>query len=216
MQISIMTIDQKQEFANVLTHAIGIVLSLIGIVILLNIGLQKGSTTQVVGLSIFSFSLLAVYTASTVYHSVERLSLKFLLKKIDHIAIYLLIGGTHTPFVLLYENNTFGRNYLIALWGLIVLGIIYKLFFIGKWKWLSLVFYIFLGWMAVFIIPSMMDEMPCVVLYWILIGGVSYTLGTIFYAWSNLPYHHAIWHIFVIGGSMGHYIALLYAYGSIL
>ncbi|MFT5764838.1 MAG: hemolysin III, partial [Saprospiraceae bacterium] len=104
-------------------------------------------------------------------------------------------------------------NYLITLWGLILIGILYKIFLIGRWKWFSLAFYIFLGWMAVFIIPSMKDQMSSSVFYWILAGGVSYTTGTIFFAWEKLPYHHAIWHLFVLGGSAGHYVAMVYAYG---
>lgn len=207
-----MNFEQKQEFANVITHAIGIFLTLIGAFFLLNLGIKNASNQQTIGLALFLFSLLAVYTASTVYHSVWRKSLKPILKKIDHIAIYLLIGGTHTPFVLLYENNSFGKYYLLTLWGLIVLGILYKIFLIGKWQWVSLAFYIFLGWMAVFIIPRMMDDMPDSVFTWILVGGLSYTAGTVFYALERIPYNHAIWHLFVLAGSIGHYIAIYLAY----
>ena len=208
-----MTTEQKEELANALTHGIGILLTIIGSIYLISTSLQKWETYRVAGLSLFCFSLFMVYTSSTVYHIVKNPRLKYNLKILDHISIYLLIGGTHTPFVLLYLNNSFGRNYLLTLWGLLLIGILYKTFLIGRWKWFSLAFYIFLGWMAVFIIPGMMDQMSSEVFYWILIGGLSYTAGTIFFAWEKLPYHHAIWHLFVLGGSAGHYVAMIYAYG---
>jgi len=207
-----MQLEEKEELANALTHGIGILLSIVGAVVLISTGTQNWEAYRIAGLTLFCFSLLLVYTSSTVYHCVKTDSLKQFFQKVDHISIYILIGGTHTPFVLLYLNNSFGRNYLIALWGLIFIGILYKIFMMGRWKWLSLAFYIFLGWMAIFIIPNMWEELPSVVFSWILIGGLSYTVGTIFYSWEKLPYHHAIWHLFVLGGSLGHFIALTYAY----
>lgn len=207
-----MVSEEKQEFANALTHGLGILLTIIGAFILIPLGLQKWQAFHTIGLSLFCCTLLMVYTSSTVYHIVKTKKLKQLLQKIDHISIYMLIGGTHTPFVLLYLNNDFGRNYLIVLWSLIAFGILYKIFLMGRWKWLSLAFYIFLGWMAIFIIPAMWDDLPGRVFYWILAGGVSYTVGTIFYSWESLAYHHAIWHVFVLGGSAGHFVALWYAY----
>ncbi len=207
-----MTIKEKEEFANVLSHSLGIILSILGTIYLVSIGLQKWEVYHVAGLSLFCFSLLMVYTSSTIYHWVNKPHLKQALQKLDHISIYLLIGGSHTPFVLLYLNNSFGRNYLFILWGLILIGILYKIFFIDRWKWFSLLFYITLGWIAVFIIPSMKDQMSSIVFYWIIAGGLSYTLGTIFFAWEKLPYHHAIWHLFVLGGSISHYLAMVYAY----
>jgi len=140
-----MQIEEKEELANALTHGIGILLSIIGAAILISMGIQNWEAYRVAGLALFCFSLLLVYTSSTVYHCVKKASLKQIFQKIDHISIYILIGGTHTPFVLLYLNNNFGRNYLIVLWSLIFIGILYKIFLMGKWKWLSLAFYIFLG-----------------------------------------------------------------------
>ncbi len=207
-----MSSEEKQEIANAVTHGIGILLTLIGSISLIAKGVHKWEVHHVFGLSLFCFSLLLVYTSSTVYHCVKGDWLKRLFKIIDHISIYILIGGTHTPFVLLYLNNNYGQNYLIALWGLIILGILYKIFMIGKWKWVSLVFYIFLGWMAIFIIPVMWDQLPTSVFSWILAGGIFYTVGTVFYSWEKLNYHHAIWHLFVLGGSIGHYTAMHLAY----
>lgn len=201
----------KEERANVITHGLGIILAILGAFPMLSLGWFNWQAHHLVGLAIFCTSLLLVFIASTVYHSVEG-PLKKKLKTIDHICIYLLIGGSHTPFVLRYLNNDYGQKYLMILWGLIAFGIIYKLFLIGRWKWLSLGFYIFLGWMAIFIMPSLRAEMPDSVFDWILIGGISYTIGAVFYAWEKLPYSHAVWHLFVIGGSFSHWLAMLYAY----
>lgn len=195
-----------------LTHGFGIVLSIIGSFALIKIGIEHWQDYHIIGLILFCSSLLMVYISSTIYHSVKGTWQKYVLQKIDHISIYFLIGGTHTPFVLRYLNNDFGWNYLMALWGLIGIGILYKIFFIKRWKRFSLAFYIFLGWMAIFIIPGMKDEMPVLVFFWIIAGGLLYTMGTLFFAWEKLPYHHAIWHLFVLAGSAGHYFAVYYAY----
>jgi hemolysin III len=203
--------EDRQEKANVITHGVGIILAIIGTFPMLSLGWFNWQPHHLIGLSIFCTALLLVFIASTIYHSVSG-PLKKRFKTIDHICIFLLIGGSHTPFVLRYLNNDYGQQYLLILWSLIAFGIIYKLFLIDRWKWLSLIFYLFLGWMAIFIMPSLKAEMPDYVFDWILIGGISYSLGAVFYAWKKLPYSHAIWHIFVIGGSFSHWLAMLYAY----
>jgi len=201
----------EEETANALTHGIGLLLALIGMPVLLAMSVQYQHAPQIIGVVVFGFSIFLVYAVSTVYHAVSHPWVKRRLRVADHICIYFLIGGSHTPFVLLYLNNAFGWTFLAILWGLILLGILYKLFFFGQYPWLSLVFYIFLGWTAIFTIPYMMETMSLICLYWIIAGGLCYTLGTIFYSWETLNYHHAIWHLFVIGGSTGHYVALLIA-----
>ncbi len=203
-----------EEVVNTVTHALGIALTLAFSPMLLKLAQQNGTSLQVFGLVLFCLSLLAVYTASTIYHYVHHPDRKNQLKKVDHICIYFLIGGTHTPFVLRYLDHSYGYGYLAILWGLILLGCLYKIFMIDRYPRFSLFFYIFLGWMAVFIIPFMYDLMPRACFYWIMIGGISYTLGTVFYAWEKLPFHHGIWHLFVIGGSAGHFVAMVYAYQS--
>lgn len=201
---------KKEERASALTHGFGTLLCLIGIPVLLFLGAQKGTWYEVLGLGIFSFSLLLVYVTSTIYHSVSTPQLKYKFQIADHISIYFLIAGTHTPFLLYYLNNETGYFYLALLWGLVLIGLIYKLFFFDKWRVFSLLFYIALGWMAVFTLPLMIDQMATECFFWIAVGGAFYTLGVFFFIWEKLPYHHAIWHLFVIGGSLGHYFALLY------
>ena len=199
----------KEELANAFTHGIGVVLCLVGVPLLLALGAQQGNGYEVLGLSIFGFSLLLVYLISTIYHSITGPQWKHKLRIADHISIYFLIAGTHTPLLIYFLNNSIGYFYLILLWTLVAIGIAYKLFFFGKLKLLSVLFYLCLGWMAVFTIPPMLDQMPPYCLHWIIIGGIFYTLGVIFYLWETLPYHHAIWHVFVLGGSFGHYMAML-------
>jgi hemolysin III len=204
---------EREEFANAITHGFGVLLTLVGTPILLNLGLEGGDWYQVLGLSIYCFSLLMVYSTSTVYHSIKNPWYKRVFRKIDHISIYFLIAGTHTPFLIKYLNNGLGMFYLYILWALVLIGIIYKAFFIHRLKFLSLIFYLGLGWMAVLTIPPMLDQMNDSCFYWIMIGGAFYTLGIIFYVWKKIPYHHSIWHLFVIAGSTGHFIAMLYAFG---
>ncbi|MEO1624726.1 MAG: hemolysin III family protein [Bacteroidota bacterium] len=200
--------NSDQERANTITHAIGILLTLISIPFLLYQALPLLSAAQLTGLLLFGLSLLMVYSTSTAYHAATQLRLKWLLRKADHICIYFLTAGTHTPFVLLYLNNFWGYVYLASLWTLVLIGIFYKVFFFGRWPKLSLAYYLLLGWMAILIFKPLMDQMPLSGLVWLLLGGVSYTVGTIFYANERLKYSHAIWHLFVLGGSAGHYIAL--------
>ena len=200
----------NEELASAITHGIGVLLCLVGVPILLGLATKEGTWFQLLGLSIFSFSLLLVYATSTIYHSIAIPRWKSKLQIADHISIYFLIAGTHTPFLLYYLNNSTGHFYLFLLWFLVLIGLIYKLFFFGKFRIFSVLFYLALGWMAVFTIPPMLGDMRNECLQWIIIGGAFYTSGVLFYLWESLPYHHAIWHLFVIGGSLGHYIALLY------
>lgn len=203
-----LSLTQKEEIVNIWTHAFGILITLIGIPVLIHSGIKTGDFSYLFGLSIFSLSLLAVYIISTVYHYIERPALKYTFQVIDHISIYFLIAGTHTPLLLYYLNNSTGWFYLYLLWGMVLAGIFYKLLFFGRFPWLSVLFYLVMGWMAVFTVPPMLDQMSDRTLLWIIIGGIFYTLGIIFFLWEKLPFNHGIWHLFVLGGSIGHFIAL--------
>ncbi len=201
-------IDQY-EVPNVLTHGLGALLCLVAIPFLLWQAGPNVEDRQLFGLSVFGGSMFLVYLSSTLYHSARNPRLKYNLQVLDHISIYFLIAGTHTPFLLYYLNNPTGWFYLAVLWGMVLVGTLYKLFFFGKLPWFSLFFYIGMGWMAIFTIPHMLDNMSFDCLWWIIAGGVSYSIGVIFYQWRKLRYSHAIWHLFVIGGSAGHYLAML-------
>lgn len=201
-------INHHEERLNVWTHAIGVLITVLGIPFLIQSGLKTGNFSFVIGLCIFCLSLLMVYVISTAYHYIEQPKLKYTFQIIDHICIYFLIAGTHTPLLLYYLNNSTGWFYLYLLWGLVFLGILYKIFFFGRFEILSVIFYLAMGWMAIFTVPSMLEEMSSQTLWWIIIGGLFYTFGTIFFLWEKLPFNHAIWHVFVLAGGVGHFIAL--------
>jgi hemolysin III len=194
------------EVANFYTHAVGVFLCLVGLPLL--VSRVEAASLPTFGFWVFGISAIILYFASTIYHGVQRPKQKYLLQKLDHIAIYFLIAGTNTPFVQLYLDAPWNLYYLLAMWGLVFMGTIYKIFFFGRWPIFSTIFYLALGWMAVLVIPAMMNSMPMTSFWWIVIGGVSYSVGVIFYSWERLYYHHAIWHVFVLGGTAGHYMAL--------
>ena len=196
--------DAQEERASALTHGFGLLLGLFAVPALL-IDQYEADSRLWWGLAIFGLSLLMVYATSTLYHSVVNPRIKYILQVADHISIYFLIAGTHTPLLLHYLP---GSIYLGLIWMLVAVGVFYKLFFFNRWEWLSVALYLGMGWMGVLTLPYMLDLMPSTTLNGIIIGGVSYTLGVVFYAWRRLPYHHAIWHLFVIGGTAAHFWAI--------
>lgn len=202
---------RDEENANTFTHALGLAMGTVAGPWLLYRAWLATEWAQWTGVLIFCASMLLVYAASTVYHAVRKPRAKRFFQVVDHISIFFLIAGTHTPFLVTYLDNSLGRFYLIVIWVLVGLGILYKLFFFGRWRWLSLAFYLGMGWMGALTIPSMWHQMSEASLYGIVIGGLSYTVGAIFFAWHKLPYHHAIWHLFVMGGTAGHFVAVWYA-----
>ena len=199
----------KNELANVITHGLALLLSIIATPILIAVGAQNGSIVQVLGLGVFCFSMLMVYTSSTIFHSILDERLKHTFRIIDHISIYFLIAGTHTPLVLLYFNQPRGWFFLLGLWSLVLVGIIFKLFFTGRYEFFSISIYVAMGWSGFLFLPQMFEKMDSSSIYWLLAGGILYSVGIIFYVWKKIPYHHAIWHLFVIGGTTAHFIAIL-------
>lgn len=202
----------KEELANIVTHAFGFILFIVASPILLAIGLKTGSWQQVVGLGIFCFTLLIVYASSTVYHSLIDQRLKHFFQIVDHICIYFLIAGTHTPLVLIYLDRPLGWIFLAGLWLMVLIGILFKIFFFGRFKRLSLLLYILMGWSGLLVLPQMISQMSTLVFYCIFAGGFSYTTGVFFFVSRKIPYHHAIWHVFVIGGSFAHFLAMVYCF----
>lgn len=203
----------REERANALTHGLGVVLSVVSMPFLWQAAqVINPSERQLWGVGLFGLSMFVLYLASTVYHSVHKPGPKRFCRKLDHIAIYFLIAGSHTPFIIRYLDNPKGWIYLAVLWGLLVIGSFGKLFFLEKWEKLSLVLYIFMGWMFVFVLPDVLPFMSREVLTWIGIGGFFYTVGVIFYTREKMWYSHAIWHIFVLAGTAGHYVALWQAF----
>lgn len=199
-----------EDRLNSLTHGIGAVMSLVGMIVLLVAAVQHGDSWRVISFTIYGFSLLILYLASTLYHTSQHPRFKAWLRIADHSSIYLLIAGTYTPFLLVNLRGPFGWTMLGIVWGMAVLGVVLKVFFIGRHDVLETAVYIIMGWMALFAYKQMAAGISPGGMAWILGGGVVYTLGVIFYAWNKLPYNHAIWHLFVLGGSVCHYLAILF------
>lgn len=202
------TSTRKEEMANSITHGIGVALSLAAFVILVAYASMQGDKWKIISLSIYSASLVLLYTASTLYHSFTAPKVKHYLKIFDHSAIYLLIAGTYTPFMLVVLRDSIGWAFFIAIWCFALVGISFKLFFVHRFRILSTIIYLLMGWMAIIAFKPLFNNMPEEGLYWILAGGIFYSLGVIFYLWKKLPYHHAIWHLFVLGGSICHFFAV--------
>lgn len=198
----------NEEYANAVTHGLGILFCLITTPILIANAMEYGTSRTVWAVSIFGFGMLTVYLSSTLYHASQNAKTKRVLQIWDHVSIFFLIAGSYTPIVQKYIDPTTGFYFLAAMWSVVFIGSIFKIFFTGKFKVLSLVLYLAMGWMALFIIKPLYNNIPNEVAIWLLIGGLSYTVGTVFYSWNNLKYAHAIWHLFVLGGTVTHFIAI--------
>lgn len=189
----------KEELANSITHAIGAVLSLIGLILLLV--MSRGvSSGAVLALTIFGVSMILMYASSSIYHLIKPSSLKRFLRILDHVNIYILIAGTYTPYCMILPPQQRNRL-LILVWSVVVLGTVFKLVFWGKVPVLHTLIYLAMGWMIVFFIKDFRLVLPVQVIFWLLGGGLSYSIGTIFYASKKMPYYHAVWHLFVLAGS---------------
>jgi hemolysin III len=199
--------DWRHEIWNALTHGAGFLLSLTASAVLITLVAMRGDGWQLAATLVFCISLLAVYTSSTLYHSIPHLATKARLKIFDHCAIFVLIAGTYTPFTLVALREHGGWWLFGAAWTLAVAGVIFKLFYTGRFKGISTLIYVGMGWMAVLGIKLFLEHVPVATLLWLLAGGLAYTFGTLFYM-SKRPLAHAIWHGFVLLGSACHFVAV--------
>ena len=197
------------ELANSLTHGLGAVLGVAALVVMVVLASARGSARHVVGAAVFGSALILLYTMSTLYHAFRGPRLKRVFKILDHNAIFILIAGTYTPLCLGTLQGAWRWSIFGVIWGLAVLGIVVKSIFIGRMGWLSLAIYLGMGWIAVVAIRPLAQALPLGGLAWLFGGGLFYSLGTAFYAWKNLKFHHAVWHLFVLGGSMCHVMVVL-------
>ena len=198
-----------EEIAHGITHGIGAGLSVAGLVVLVILAARRGDVYQIVSFSIYGASLVILYLASTLYHSFQRPRVKQVFRIIDHAAIYLLIAGTYTPFLLVGMRGKLGWTLLVIIWGLAALGVGFKVLFIHRFEKLSVLTYILMGWLSVAMMKELWINIPVGGLIWLAAGGAAYTVGVIFYALKKIPYMHAVWHLFVLGGSLCHYFAVL-------
>ena len=199
----------REELVNVLTHGFGAVLSLGGLVVLIVFAALYGDAWAIVSCSVYASTLLLVYVFSTIYHSFRSPRVKKVFKIIDHSCIYLLIAGTYTPFTLVALRGGLGWSLFGIIWGSALLGIIFKIFFSRRFKILSTIMYVALGWMAMIAIKPLYEFLSTPGFWLFIIGGLSYTLGALFYATRRVPYSHGVFHVFVIIGSVCHYFSVM-------
>lgn len=202
--------DPKEEKLNVITHAIGLVLSIVALVLLVVFASLEGTAKQIVSFSIYGVSLIVLYSASTFYHYSKKPKLRKRLNIFDHAAIYVLIAGTYTPFTMVVLKGWVGWTIFGVSWGLALAGIILKLFFTGKYDKISTIAYVLMGWLIIFAIRPLIQNLDFNGLMWLLAGGIFYTVGALLYSIKNLKYNHAIFHIFVLLGSFSHFIAIFF------
>ena len=199
-----------EEIANSITHGIGAGLSIAALVILVVLASRRGDAWRIVSFSIYGASLILLYMSSTLYHSFVNPKIKKIFRIIDHSAIYLLIAGTYTPVTLTLMRGAWGWTLFGLAWGMAIGGIIITVLLLDKLKSLLVLSYVAMGLLVVIAIKPMMQMVPRGMITWLFIGGACYLLGIIFYLWKRLPYHHPIWHIFVLGGSISHFLGILF------
>jgi hemolysin III len=199
----------KEERANAVTHGIGTVLAVAALVILVLLAAWRGTVWHVVSFSIFGATLVLLYAASTLYHTFTQVRLKNLFNKIDHIAIYLLIAGTYTPFCLTVLRGWIGWSIFGVVWGCALTGVIVKSISVGRFVLLSTIFYILMGWIILIAIVPLYQRLTAFGFGMVMAGGAFYTLGTVFFLRDHIRYNHSVWHVFVIGGSLCHFFAVL-------
>lgn len=199
----------REEIANAVTHGIGVLLSIgAGATLVTLLAIYAGAR-EIIGSLAFVISLALLYSASTLYHAVTHPRVRRRLQVLDHCAIYLLIAGTYTPFTVAALRGGLGWSLFGAVWGLALLGIVFKLFFTGRLRVLSTSAYIFMGWLAVIAFVPISRELEPAALHWLIAGGIAYTAGTVFYHNERLRYSHAVWHLFVLAGSICHFSAVV-------
>ena len=196
--------SKEEEKLNVLTHAIGAIGGCVGVVFLmLNYNSAALSAWPVL---VYGFSLVFLFSASSVYHYITEVRHKRKFRILDHISIYFLIAGTYTPICMSVLKESQGYNILIAVWGITAIGLVLKLFFTGKFEKISLLLYLIMGWMIMIDISTFMDNVSSTALLYLMLGGAFYTVGVVFYVLRKLKYHHVIWHVFVLLGAFFHYL----------
>ena len=196
---------KKEEFFNVITHGIGFLLSLVGFALLFIFHTYE-TWQGILGLSLYGVSLALLYFSSTIYHYEKNVNRKIIYRKLDHISIYLLIAGTYSPVVLVLLNDSLGWILFWSVWTIALLGTILKIFFTGKFEVLSTLLYLAMGWLIVFDFSALKESVDQTGLYLLMGGGAAYTIGIVFYALEKMKFNHVIWHVFVLTGSILHYL----------
>ena len=199
-----------EEIANSVTHGIGAGLAITGLVYLVYYSAVYGSAWHIVSCAIYGSTLVMLYTVSTLYHSIPSPRVKSVMRILDHVSIFLLIAGTYTPFMLVNLRGPWGWSLFGVVWGLALTGIIFQKVLQKSWVVITVAFYILMGWTVIIAVRPLLDVIPTNGFLLLLAGGLAYTLGTLFFICKGIRYHHAIWHIFVLAGSIFHFFAVFY------
>lgn len=197
-----------EEIANAITHGIGAALSIAGLTLLVVWAALFGDSWQITAVSIYGGALVFLYLASTLYHAIQHFHTKRVLHVLDHVGIAFLIAGTYTPILLIQMRTFWGWLFFGLIWGLALAGATIKAFFTARFVGISTAIYVAMGWLALLLIKPLLTTMGVEGMAWMLAGGLAYSLGVIPFLWKRLPFNHAIWHLFVIGGSVCHYLAI--------
>ena len=201
---------KSKELSNAIIHGIGLALAIAALVILVVFASLRGDAWQIVSFSIYGVTLVILFGVSTLFHGFSEGKLKDLFEIFDHSAIFLLIAGSYTPLMLVSVKGALGWTLFGIVWGIACLGIVLKAFYVKKFVILSTLLYLAMSWMIVFALKPLVHNTPKISIIFLFIGGAFYTLGTIFYVWRKLKYHHAIWHLFVLAGSVCHFFTILF------
>ena len=199
-----------EEKTNIISHAIGLGLSVIALVMMVLRAGQYGNAWHVVGAAIFGASLISLYAASTFYHSATDSKTRIRLRIIDHATIYILIAGTYTPFTLVILNGWVGWSIFGVSWAMAIIGVTLKIFFTGKYNVLSTLMYVFMGWIVIFAIKPLINNLSFEGLMWLFAGGIAYTTGAVIYSIKQIKFNHAIFHLFVLLGSFCHFVSVYF------
>jgi len=210
MSVTSRLYDPKEEFWNVITHGLGLILSIVALVLLVVYASLDKTVWHIVSFTVYGVSLVTLYLASTLYHASKKTKLRLRLNVFDHSAIYILIAGTYTPILLVTLRGYWGWSLFGVIWGLAIIGVVLKLFYTGRFDKLSTAVYVFMGWLALIAIYPLIMNMSTPGLISLLVGGILYTIGAIFYLKNSLKFNHAIFHVFVLLGSISHFIMIFF------
>ncbi|WP_455930950.1 PAQR family membrane homeostasis protein TrhA [Priestia aryabhattai] len=203
------TFTRGEEIANAITHGVGAVLSIVGLTLLIVLSSLEGTPWHVISFTIYGVTMLLLYVSSTLVHSFPEGKVKDLFEIFDHSSIYLFIAGTYTPFLFIAVKGTIGWTLFGIVWGIALAGIVFKAFFVKKFLFISTILYVFMGWMIVFAWDSLTQNIAHQGIVLLVVGGVLYTIGAVFYVWRGFRFHHMIWHMFVLGGTILHFLAII-------
>ena len=199
-----------EEKLNIATHGFGLLMSIVALTLMVVFASIKGNAWHIVSSAIYGTSLVILYMASTLFHSAKKQKIRNRLNVFDHASIFVLIAGTYTPFLLVTLNGPWGWSLFGVVWGIAIAGVILKLFFTGQKQILSTIAYVLMGWVIIIAIKPLINNIETAGLLWLLAGGIAYTAGAVFYLFKKIPFNHAIFHVFVLGGSICHFVAVFW------